>query len=48
MENKYWDKLNKLQPYSFWLVANGVTRVPDSAGNWLERHEVRQARNQPT
>lgn len=42
MENKYWDKLNKLQPYSFWLVANGVSRVPDSAGNWLERDKVQE------
>ncbi len=42
MENKYWDKLSKLQPYSFWLVANGVSRVPDSAGNWLERHKVQE------
>lgn len=42
MENKYWDKLNKLQPYSFWLVANGVSRVPDKAGNWLERDKVQE------
>ena len=42
MENKYWDKLSKLQPYSFWLVVNGVSRVPDSAGNWLERHKVQE------
>ena len=42
MEDKYWNKLNELQPYRFWLVANGVSRVPDSAGNWLERHKVQE------
>ena len=42
MEDTYWDKLKELQPYSFWLVANGVSRVTDSAGNWLERHKVQE------
>lgn len=42
MENKYWNKLNKIQPHSFWIINNGVSRVPDSCGNWLERDKVQQ------
>lgn len=41
---KYWDRLCSLQPYSFWLGENParVMRVPDSTGQWIERHKAQE------
>lgn len=41
-EREYWDRINELPTYSFWLVDSGVRAVLDTTGKWFDADSARE------
>ena len=43
-ERKFWKRLCALNRFSFFVLAGGVARAADKAGNWIEAHSAQVKR----
>ena len=42
MERRFWKRLCALNRFSFFVLAGGVARAADKAGNWIEAHSAQE------
>ena len=42
MERRLWKRLCALNRFSFFVLAGGVARAADKAGNWIEAHSAQE------